>query len=284
MNDKKPPAYVLAFPPAKALDDAEPVDLRELSKWKWTGSIALEIEVLTPLFTGSGSFEPDAAGSGLVRAPLRRAGLPCIAGSSIKGACRQVVELLTQSAGPFESGNQRSRAGVLFGSAGRRGPFSFDDAVPLEPFRLESLKVRVPHEPKLAAGRRFYRPHSQVGPEELPKEPATLPSAALGVGTRLETVLRFTEVGVQDIGLVLLGLGINHFSPRLGGAKYDDFGRVRYGAREIRQRLGFGREQITQQPGARPLAAAWIDEAEKELPPDGKAALGELKKHFGARR
>lgn len=285
-EEQRPPAYVLAFPHEEVLREQKQVDLLKLSLGRRTGSIHLEIEALTPLFTGNGSYEPDASAAALIKAPLRRGKVPCVAGSSIKGACRQVVELLSQSdEPPTESDKSHvliSLARHLFGTLGRRGRFTFDDAVPVGPCQPKSVLVRVPHEPKYEAGRRFYLPHASLPPLARPTDPQTLPLNALPAGTRLRTTLRFTEASDKEIGWVLLGLGIGHFDPRLGGAKYDDLGRVRWSVVEIRLRKGFGKENRMEGSVVDSFAGNWIGMAKDALPPAGRSALERLVAAFGA--
>jgi hypothetical protein len=189
---------------------------------RFTGSITLRIEVLSPVLVGIGEFEPHE--NRLVRAAATRAGVPVIPGSSLKGACRQVFESLTDSDSPFDRVRHASPSGAsaLFGRLGHQGRAGFDDALPLAPVRFVTVRVSVPYPPQAETGRRFYG----LLPEGAQQE-RVIPAQALPTGACLETHLRVRNASREELGGILVSLGVEAFVLRLGGGKYDGYGCVR---------------------------------------------------------
>lgn len=69
---------------------------------RWTGTLTLEYEILTPLHVGSGCFDTAgecdlSGGDAPVRGIVRRQGSPVLPGSSWKGAVRARFEAITRS-------------------------------------------------------------------------------------------------------------------------------------------------------------------------------------------
>lgn len=190
-----------------------------------TGAITLRIEVLSPVVVGIGEFEPHE--NRLVRAAATRAGVPVIPGSSLKGACRQVFESLTDSDSPFDKDkfgcpSGVSRASAIFGRLGHQGRVGFDDALPLTPVSFVTVRVSVPYPPQAKTGRRFYGPLPEGAQQE-----RQMPAQALPTGARLETQLRVRNASREELGGILVSLGVEAFVLRLGGGKYDGYGCVR---------------------------------------------------------
>ncbi|MEM9553461.1 MAG: RAMP superfamily CRISPR-associated protein [Acidobacteriota bacterium] len=223
---------------------------------RWTGGLELIVEALSPLHVGTGFF--DEQDGRLVKATILRRGEPVIPGSSIKGACRQLREALTGSGSPFEAKGDVSAS--LFGALGQRGRVSFDDAVPTEPVRLQTRAVRTPHSPlggwrprspegskrnprkkprSDLQGRRFYGAFDDLHPRPGRGRIQVIPQH-----TRLRTALRFWNVEPFELGTVLAALGVlsceEGFTPKLGGAKYETLGWVRYVPGEHQLRSGLG--------------------------------------------
>lgn len=183
--------------------------------------LRLEIEALSPLFTGAGFLTIEQGEA--IKAPLERAGELILAGSSIKGACRQLHEVLTASSDPFRKVAEGASA-RLFGSLGHAGRLSFDDAVAAA--SRKRIRMSVPYPPKNEVkGRRFYG--------TLPAEadqPERITAQAFPAGARLSTLARLVNVTEEEVGGVLVALGMAPelaFTPRLGGGKYDTYGWVR---------------------------------------------------------
>jgi CRISPR/Cas system CMR subunit Cmr6 (Cas7 group RAMP superfamily) len=259
----------------------------------YTGAIEIEVVVLSPVHVGSGAWS--LVDGRVVKAPVERAGQPVIPGTSIKGMCRQIHEVLTQSGSPFEeqppkpprrggSGRdasppeQPSRSGALFGLLGHQGRLSFDDAVPLEPVELETVEMSVPYPPQHGQGRRFYGP-MPTGADQPPR----IPALALPRGTTLRTFMRLRNVLQDELGAVLIALGLSEHTPKIGGGKYDPLGWVRF--RVVRFLL---------RSGLRFDKTPWVEDPEKvtvfcgeaiaavRLPPAGDEALRKLRKEMQA--
>lgn len=267
--------FAISHPP-QVSREVMPVRHDHVAPSSFTGAIELAIDVLMPIHVGTGAYGLGTAG--LTRQAMHAPNGLVVPGSSIKGVCRQVHEVLTSSGSPFDRDEQLdfkrdqrgrpdrsaplslSATAAVFGTLGYAGRVSFDDARPrdrLEP-AVERLSVAYPppsedvlrkHQPELL-GRRFYGRLPQ-GVERKREVPViTIPAL-----TQLETVLRFRNLREDELGGVLrsLGLGLpgraKGFTPRLGGGKYDDLGLVRF--RPLRYRL---------RKGLRTVGRDWHDE------------------------
>lgn len=248
-----------------------------------TGAMELEIEVLTPVHVGSGAF--GLADGQMAKMPLHRDGQPVVPGTSIKGMCRQIHEVLTQSASPFDKdppqkGVQPSASAALFGRLGYQARVSFDDAVPTQPVKLQVVRLSVGYPPQNDVGRRFYGPMPEGA-----DQPRRIPVLALPSGTRLITVLRFRNVRDDELGAVLLSLGVDRFTPKLGGGKYDPLGWVRF--RPLRYRLRRGltfraTPWISETTRVMELCTGLVRDIPSQLPPAGRSALKHLENKMQA--
>ncbi len=215
-----------------------------------SGYFALEIKVLKSLHVGSGDFTVGEDGRA-IKDIARLRGAPIIPGSSLKGACRQTYELFTaspQAPGkndrePIEEHrrNQRlSRAAVLFGCLGYQGRASFDDAISETACMAERIMISVAH-PSTRSQENGYRFYG-----DLPKRASqsrTIPAYAIPPGAALKTYLRLRNITREEVGGLLLSLGIDSFSPRLGGAKYDGLGSVRFSVTSYHLHAGLGNDE-----------------------------------------
>jgi len=155
---KLPPRNYFALPVPRTRQESEPVFHDRLDADLGSGVIELDVETLSPVHVGSGTF--GIFQGQLVKELMRRAGEPIVPGSSIKGMCRQVYEVLTDSASPFREMYRKSRqqplsaAGALFGALGYQGRIGFDDAVlkaDVELIRIELSVAYPPQREKAAA-------------------------------------------------------------------------------------------------------------------------------------
>ena len=214
-------------------------DGRRFASGFWTGAMRLQITTLSPLHTGAGNYGL-GEGGGLVKLLARRHGIPIVPGSSIKGALRQIHEVITQSLGPFDRdpagrGEAPTMSTRVFGSLRHQGRISFDDAVPQAPPPGDQVELSVPYPPPKdnQLGRRFYRRLPRGAEQE-----GTIPAEAIPAGVTLHSVLRFWNMLPDELGSVLAALGLDRFTPRLGGGKYDDLGWVRFRVTAYRRRQG----------------------------------------------
>lgn len=262
-------------PHAAVKGDAPQIDHGRLDPQRSTGALTLRLEVLAPLHAGTGEFEP--VGTRLVRVAMSRGGRPVVPGSTIKGACRQTYEALTDSDSPFPSDRLASRGGssasaALFGSLGYQGRVGFDDAELTEPVRLVEVLLSQTYPPRDKTGRRFYGLLPAGAAQE-----RLIPAWAIPAGSFLRTQLRVRNVDEREIGGVLLSLGVGRFVLRLGGGRYDGYGCVRVALDRYALRSGttWRRPEWIGEPAAvnsfrdRCLAAF-------EPTPAGKAALALL--------
>jgi hypothetical protein len=199
-----------------------------LRKDRLTGHLDLRIRLLAPTFVASGAYTLHAGKP--VKIPMISGGQPVIPGSSIKGACRQIFEVLTQGDGPFDP-KDRDRSPpkhppwstdrALFGRLSYQGRISFGDAVAEKKLEeLDLVGLALPYTPQKKLGRRFYGPLRMVR-----SEADRVPVAAIPAGTELGCRLHFRNASERELGLVLLSLGVGgRFQPRLGGGKYDRCG------------------------------------------------------------
>lgn len=251
---KNPPRNRFGIPPKGPKPPGVPAVLHDrLNPEKLSGVLRLEVRTLTPLHVGTGAFT--VTGGELAKDLLRRDGRPVVPGSSIKGICRQTYEALTNSPPPFGDfpkgrGRLASPAGSLFGALGLEGRLSFDDAVPAAEIEPVKIRLSVAYPPRKPLGRRFY---GRMPAGAL--QPKTIPALAIPAGKTLETALHFRNLEHRDLGGVLMALGVDRFTPRLGGAKYDDYGWVRFGVIGFRLRGGFRFGESRWQGGEAEVAA-----------------------------
>jgi hypothetical protein len=161
-------------------------------------------------------------------------GQPVLPGSGLKGALRQVYELLTPSCEPGQTGActvdtrdaapQVCPACLLFGAPGYAGRLRFQEALPE---RVEVKRVLVPlgwshKEGRLDGTYRLYR--SSRDPEREEQETTW---AAWG---EFRSELVVTNASEDELGLLLAALGVGWNGPgpdlRVGGKKYHGFGAV----------------------------------------------------------
>ncbi|MBX3249958.1 MAG: hypothetical protein KF901_22460 [Myxococcales bacterium] len=166
--------------------------------------------------------------------------VPVIPGASLKGAVRNVAELLLGGGAPDDRDVASTAVGDLFGYADDRAKSAlaarvgFDDALPVagEP-ALGIARLPHPFQPRKAAGRRIYGPPAGVLRTDVPYE--VIPS-----GERFRTRLHLVNVSDAELGAVLTCLGLDGtFNLRVGGGKFAGLGRVRCEAVEAWVRRGY---------------------------------------------
>ena len=224
---------------------------------RYSGDLGLRVTVRLPVHIGSGQFILDDKEQA-VKDVARLRGVPVLPGSSIKGMCRQVYELLTkspQAPGKKDRGARFPRerietfrkpkpkqaiqflspAAALFGCLGYQGRVSFDDAIPVTDVTLERKMISTAYPPQHAT-RDVYKFYGDL--PATASQPRRIVAFAIPQGTVLETRLRLRNVTESEIGDVLVCLGVDRFAPRIGGAKYDALGMVIFDVRSVRLHQG----------------------------------------------
>lgn len=224
--------YSIAPPDRRDIHRAPSPRWNEPDPQSLIGLLELCLETQSPLHVGNGAFTLHHGE--LVKDFVRCQGKPVVPGSSIKGAVRQVFEVLTSSDDPWSEGkgegHRLSPAGRVFGALGYRGRVCFSDAVLDDEVELMQIQLSVPYTPgKRETGRRFYGPMPEGA-----DQPRSIPALALPAGVQLWTRLQFDSVSKKELGAVLWSLGLcstvdgdRGFELRLGGGRYDGNGRVR---------------------------------------------------------
>lgn len=204
------------------------------------GKMALKIHCLSKVYVGIGGYEIDDQGT-LYQPFARRGDQLLIPGSCTKGVVRTYAEALSPSC---EGGRcRRCICCSLFGALGFQGRVSFCDTRPLDPQGITEifpLSVRWQSRLRKPEGRRFYfhnKPSSSC-----PRNPRTgqpLPEERVEVvreGTEFHLEMLFTNLSQEEIGLLLLAMGVapdHHFDLKLGGGKNRRLGSVRFEVEEI---------------------------------------------------
>lgn len=237
---------------------------------RWTGRVDLEL-VFTqaaPLVVGAGRHdhyvketprrlqkvrlgrklivreEPGTKEQFLIAEIVRRGKdqVPVLPGSSLKGALRQVYELLTPSCEPGQRGGRSCSARPrdadpevcpacsLFGAMGVAGRLGVQEAEPSTgPESVKTLIRRVPTaweaQRPVPGSYRFYDPQRAAGRDREPRPEVEATWAAWG---RFRTHLRLVNASPDELGLLFASLGIGQDgaapSLRVGGKKFHGFG------------------------------------------------------------
>lgn len=164
-------------------------------------------------------------------------GQPVVPGSALKGAVRQVYELLTPSCEPSGKGACQVQASEtspnvcpacsVFGAPGFAGRARFQEAVPAAGGRawIGTAQVPLGWPPKKARKEGTYRVYRQSKDPERQTEETT--RVAWG---RFSTRLNVINLSDEELGLVLVSLGVGWDGAgpklRVGGKKYHGFGAV----------------------------------------------------------
>jgi hypothetical protein len=228
-----------AIHPASPEPRQSPVLLDRLTGWTGVLEVHLKATREHPLVIGSGLLllesVPRTRRTDLVADVVRRGPnqVPVLPGSSLKGAVRQVYELLTGSCGLPEGKGCNPRDPVcpacsLFGTLGLAGRVSLGEATPLE----GDYEIRRTPTPWLAQKpvEETTRVYDQKKAVSLDGPREEIESTLAIWGTFLFG-LRLMNASDDELGLLFASLGIGAPSPmlRLGGKKYHGFGAVDVG-------------------------------------------------------
>ncbi len=206
-----------------------------------SGVLDLAFDTVSPVHPGAGAFA--LKGRDVLRAAARRAGVPILPGTSIKGAVRTVFELITASCvlSDRKARCDLKKTGLcaacgLFGALGYAGRLGFSDGVPCDPpgVSVSTERVGVPYPPggarrgsaegqsSIVTAYKFY------GRPDADREDVILVEAYRG---SFRGKARFRNVTSAELGLVLFALGLGDgefaFPLVLGGGRPAGLGTLR---------------------------------------------------------
>jgi hypothetical protein len=283
------------------------VPLDRLDPGRWTGilTIAWAFSRQSPLVVGNGRLTlwkeerravnrrrvagqvaPPLPNEELVLDVVRRGaeGMPVIPGSSLKGAVRQVYELLTPSCDPFERGSAcrprppRPRACPacsLFGGLGLAGRASFQEATPAaNEWRQQLIRRAVPQgweaqRPVPGTTRMYGQGRARNFDGGLQEESEST-WAAHGTFT---SRIRLLNASDDELGLLFASLGVGWqgegAAARLGGRKFHGFGAATTSLTAARR---LSPRQPEMAPGAAEAWALGLREAALNRSPERRSA------------
>ena len=221
--------------------------------------VGWHIDADHPVVIGAGWYQLEK--TQVVAEIVRRGpeGMPVLPGSSLKGAVRQVYEMLTpscqQGTDPLcqvkasDSNPEICPACSLFGTGGLGGRLAFGEAKPADgSWRQELQKVRTPFpwEPTKFEKRTVKIYHQSKGDREEAER-------SWSVSGDFTSRLKFVNASDQELGLLFASLGFGAKSPmlRLGGKKYHGLGGVDVTIDGVEQRYP------SVAPKEEPEAKAW---------------------------
>jgi CRISPR/Cas system CSM-associated protein Csm3 (group 7 of RAMP superfamily) len=215
------------------------------------GSGILELGERLPL-PPTGGRNPE-----LVKAMVRSGDVPIIPGSSLKGVIRSVVEAISpsclcktrarfneipQGLGECRRKDSLCVACRIFGAMGFQGNVRIGDA-PLKPDAKGRHATRVESIPALYAPsprRRAYFLHGRVAGRKFfmhgRRARGATPIEVCPEGSRFDFSLRFENLESEELGLLLIALGLSDKHPfrlKVGGAKPSCFGSIEVRVEEL---------------------------------------------------
>ncbi len=263
---REPKPYALVDIPQQAPRRTQAVTHQRFSGL--TGQLKLAITVVSEyLFVGSGAFrfnprrtrdQPD-----VWYTFCRTRGRMCIPGTSLKGAIRSIVEVISNSCVSqrksgetipephrpcrFRDPNAHTLCPAcrLFGATGLRGRVWFSDAVAEPRIKTEVVKIGElwrPHYQATAGKRRFYQVKATPRSDKRPQRNFRFVEVVCR-GGRFLGRCGFENVCRAELGLILSALGLSDsrdgqlqtaFTPKLGGGKPRCLGAARIEVVEAR--------------------------------------------------
>jgi CRISPR/Cas system CSM-associated protein Csm3 (group 7 of RAMP superfamily) len=201
------------------------------------GKMTVHIVCVSKVFVGTGQYEVDA--NGLYQPFARKGSSLIIPGTSIKGVIRTYAEALSPSC---EGGRYRGKecgkciSCSIFGALGFQGRVTFCDTHPIDPRGTVdgTYTMSVRWSGRADHGRRFYYHNNPRSPVIYDRNNRPLPSERVEVvneGTQFTCEVFFENLGQQEMGLLLLAMGLSPkypFNLKLGGGKNRRLGTVRF--------------------------------------------------------
>jgi hypothetical protein len=269
------------------VDRKPAVELRRMLADRWSGLLTVRWEAVQPVVIGAGRFTTRERERLNTRRPRRHGGLmiqlaepdpevvaevvrwrfrdPVLPGTSLKGAVRQVFELLTPSCSPVERDNKKINrrctggeicpACCFFGGLGLAGRAAFLDGRKRGAAQLSVRSVARPHSPRPPVPNtlRVYTSAASPGMDE----------RTYTVTGVFESKIRLLNASEDELGLLFAALGVGRdLSLRVGGRKYTGWGGVRATVTEAVRRY----PDAGQQDDAPAWAAALCDRALDGVP------------------
>jgi CRISPR/Cas system CSM-associated protein Csm3 (group 7 of RAMP superfamily) len=213
------------------------------------GFVEFEIEAVTPIQVATGLYELGESHSGGSKFPLYRDmttvnGTVCIPGSSVKGCVRSLVEAVSPSC--INKGASRVDDSLrpcfvrkntpevcvacsIFGAMGFLSRVRFSDAV-LSEGSTEIVQIPALFGPRgkgraydppsnSLSSRKFYFNHTKTASN------GNIPSEVCTVGSRFQLRMFFNNLKEQELGLILLCMGVkDRFNIKVGGGKPVGYG------------------------------------------------------------
>ncbi|MBX3274759.1 MAG: hypothetical protein KF729_31125 [Sandaracinaceae bacterium] len=274
-----------AIAPAREAVRLDKPGHHRLESGRMSGWIALELTAVDAVHVGAGApvLYEELARATVVTFDEDGGVAPVIPGASLKGAVRNLAELVLGGGSPDDRDVASTAVGSLFGYVAGNDTFlgriGFDDALPLaEEPAMGLTKLPHPYQPRKAGGRRLYGPPVGALAKEVPYE-VTAPKERFG--TRLHLV----NVAMGELGAVLTCLGMDGtFLLRVGGGKFAGLGRVRVEAvgGSIRRGYERPRPERLDAEAARKLVAEAL--AKRTLAKDAEQPLRLIRQALGGAR
>ena len=264
-----------------------------LKKDLYSGRMQVRCAVRQNLHVGSGRLVPPelvklASPHSLVKEFFRAGRALRIPATSLKGAVRAIVEMLTHSCAPATRGADACRfrdehsllcpACNIFGALGFQGRLSFNDGVFLKGTQHAVFEIPPQYGPRPHTGLRRYYPYRLKD-----ERPATWPLEVILPGSSFQFEAVFENLSPAELGVVLLALGQGNppICLRLGAGKSSGLGGVQV-EQLVLQAIDPRQSWTAFEVVSRPLEAAVCLKAADELVVD--EALAQLQKDLGCDR
>ncbi len=220
---------------------AERCDYSGKGKPKYSGYLEIEIECLTPLHIGGGTYE--SKNNSLVKDIVYCDGKPVIPGSSLKGCIRAVAAAVSHSCGQDRndkimkcSKDSMCIVCSIFGTLGYASRVNFSEFKLKDNCEIITLKKKVPHTPKELRGERkfYYYTKKKTNSASINNannsfsNPTFLDIKAVDKGTKFVGRIFFKELNEEQLSLLMFSLDLDQsFQMLLGGFRYDNMGLVK---------------------------------------------------------
>ncbi len=281
-RDNTVPSNYVAIPVKRVQRTARAVSRDRVTDEQENVQLALAMTAVDPLHMGSGVVN-ESNGVVFLDVAATQEGVLCAPGSGVKGAIRQIHEVLTDSCevwGPERPDEMISASASLFGMMGVQGRVAFEEFFADEDADFAAQQLPTPYPPSRKKGRRFYGAAPQDAKLDTYYGVLT-PGSVLHGGLLVEHASRI------ELGTLFLAMGLDRsFCPRIGGGKHGGLGRVQFDIKEVKcltpDRYR-GKDSVLEGDIGQ-WAAGLLGEAKDALSPSGRKALEKLRKQMGGNR